>query len=223
MYRQFRIKATGVMTPKGIEKFQKKLKKEMKSGMGEAMKEAAVYTKGQLGSDIKSALNVKKEFFAKAIRYRVHNKKPGRMPLFELHSSIWWMSAHEGKSIISRRAKYMMIPIQNLKGSRRVKRKDFIKKLEELRKSKDTFFRKNKKGKLIMFAVLNKNNRGKLRQFTSILRNQTGRKKLSYGTAVPIAVLQPMVILKRRINIPNRAEVHFMPMMKRLFNSKVSL
>jgi len=202
MATNVKITKTGLFTKSGVNKFVDNYFKAVKEKVAEGMKQTVVEAKMVNAQNVNSAFKVKRPVFAKSWRGRVYNKKKDKLPSMQIHNSIFWFNAHEKNGIIRPKngKKYMAVPLANF-GSKRMGRKAWNTMLKTLRNNEQTFVRKSKNGKLILFAETNAENRKILAKSKNFWRGLTGEKKVAYGTIIPIAVLVPFVKTKKRYDV----------------------
>jgi len=138
-------------------------------------------------------LSVARKSFLKGFTARALDGDKNRLPALYVGSRIPWSGMHEQGGSINKR---MLIPVNG-----RVGRKRFKQQVTELMRGGNAFFVKNSKGNLVLMAENQKEFDRPLRKFKSHYRKTTGTKRLKRGEAIPIAVLVPRVMLKKRLNV----------------------
>ena len=90
----------------------------------------------------------------------------------------------------------MLIPLHG-----RVGRKRFKAQIAELMRGGNAYFIKNAKGNIVLMAENIKEYDRPLSGFKRRYRKAEGVKRLKRGADIPIAVLVPKVVLKKRLNV----------------------
>jgi len=90
----------------------------------------------------------------------------------------------------------MLIPLHG-----RVGRKRFKAQVAELMRGGNAYFIKNAKGNIVLMAENIKEHDRPLSGFKRRYRKAEGVKRLKRGADIPIAVLVPKVVLKKRLNV----------------------
>lgn len=116
-----------------------------------------------------------------------------RLPALYVGSRIPWSGMHEHGGTVSGR---MLIPLNG-----RVGRKRFKQQITELMRGGNAYFIKNAKGNVVLMAENIKEYDRTLSTFKRRHRKASGIKRLKRGDAIPIAVLVPRVVLRKRLNI----------------------
>ena len=138
-------------------------------------------------------MSVVKKSFLKGFSAKVLAKDPTRLPALYVGSRIPWSGMHERGGLIAGR---MLIPLHG-----RVGRKRFKAQIAELMRSGNAYFIKNAKGNIVLMAENIKEHDRPLAGFKRRYRKAEGIKRLKRGADVPIAVLVPKVVLKKRLGI----------------------
>ena len=100
---------------------------------------------------------------------------------------------HERGGLIAGR---MLIPLHG-----RVGRKRFKAQIAELMRGGNAYFIKNAKGNIVLMAENIKEHDRPLAGFKRRYRKAEGIKRLKRGADIPIAVLVPKVVLKKRLDV----------------------
>lgn len=90
----------------------------------------------------------------------------------------------------------MLIPLNG-----RVGRKRFKAQVAELMRGGNAYFIKNAKGNIVLMAENLKEHDRPLAGFKRRHRKAEGIKRIKRGADIPIAVLVPKVVLKKRLNV----------------------
>ena len=153
----------------------------------------AVTLKQDVRSQVAGQMAVVKKSFVKGFTAKVLDKDKNRLPALYVGSRIPWSGIHERGGAIQGR---MLIPLHG-----RVGRKRFKAQIAELMRGGNTYFLKNAKGNIVLMAENIKEHDRPLSDFKRRYRKAEGIKKLKRGADIPIAVLVPRVVLKKRLNI----------------------
>ena len=169
--------------------FQDKVKK----AVAKAMSKEAAEIKQDVRAQVASQLTVVKKNFLKGFTAYVIDKDPSRLPALYVGSRIPWVGMHERGGTISAK---MLIPLHG-----RVGRKQFKAQIAELMRAGNAYFIKNAKGNVVLMAQNLKESNQNLAGFKRRYRKAEGIKRLKRGADIPIAVLVPRVMLKKRLDI----------------------
>ena len=167
------------------EKVQRTVAKAMASEAADLKEDVREHVAGQMV--------VVKKSFVKGFTARVLDRDPKRLPALYVGSRIPWAGMHEQGGTIGGR---MLIPLHG-----RVGRKRFKAQVAELMRGGNAYFIKNAKGNIVLMAENIKEQDRPLAGFKRRYRKAEGIKKLKRGADVPIAVLVPRVVLKKRLNV----------------------
>ena len=166
---------------------------KVKKAVAKAMAKEAVEIKQDVREQVASQLTVVKKTFLKGFSAYVIDKDPSRLPALYVGSRIPWVGMHEKGGTISAK---MLIPLNG-----RVGRKRFKAQIAELMRGGNAYFIKNAKGNVVLMAENIKEHDRPLAGFKSRYRKAQGIKRLKRGADIPIAVLVPRVMLKKRLDI----------------------
>ena len=169
--------------------FQTKVKK----AVAKAMAKEALAIKSDVRAQVASQLKVVKKNFLKGFTAYVIDKDPNRLPALYVGSRIPWAGMHEKGGTISAK---MLIPLNG-----RVGRKKFKAQVAELMRGGNAYFIKNTRGNVVLMAENIKEHDRPLAGFKRRHRKAEGIKRLRRGADIPIAVLVPRVMLKKRLDI----------------------
>jgi hypothetical protein len=136
---------------------------------------------------------VARKSFLKGFTAKVLAKDPKRLPALYVGSRIPWSGMHESGGQIGGR---MLIPLHG-----RVGRKRFKAQVAELMRGGNAYFIKNAKGNIVLMAENIKEHDRPLSGFKHRYRKAEGVKRIKRGADIPIAVLVPKVVLKKRLNV----------------------
>ena len=166
---------------------------KVKKSVAKAMAKEAVEIKQDVREQVASQLTVVKKTFLKGFSAYVIDKDPSRLPALYVGSRIPWVGMHEKGGVISAK---MLIPLHG-----RVGRKRFKAQVAELMRGGNAYFIKNAKGNVVLMAENIKEHDRPLAGFKRRYRKAEGIKRLKRGADIPIAVLVPRVMLKKRLDI----------------------
>jgi len=134
-----------------------------------------------------------KQSFLQGFTARVLAKDPNRLPALYVGSRIPWAGLHEHGGRIAGR---MLIPLHG-----RVGRKRFKAQVAELLRGGNAYFVKNERGNVVLMAENIQEHDRPLAGFKRRYRKAEGIKRLKRGADIPIAVLVPQVVLRKRLAI----------------------
>lgn len=158
-----------------------------------AMRTEAAEIKDDVRAHVAGQMSVVRKSFLKGFTARVLAKDPKRLPALYVGSRIPWSAMHETGGQIAGR---MLIPLHG-----RVGRKRFKAQVAELMRGGNAYFIKNAKGNIVLMAENIKEHDRPLSGFKRRYRKAEGVKRLKRGADIPIAVLVPKVVLKKRLNV----------------------
>lgn len=158
-----------------------------------AMRTEAAEIKGDVRGHVAGQMAVVRKSFIKGFTAKVLAKDPKRLPALYVGSRIPWSGMHETGGQIGGR---MLIPLHG-----RVGRKRFKAQVAELMRGGNAYFIKNAKGNIVLMAENIKEHDRPLSGFKRRYRKAEGVKRLKRGADIPIAVLVPKVVLKKRLNV----------------------
>jgi hypothetical protein len=166
---------------------------KVKKAVAKAMAKEAVEIKSDVRDQVASQLTVVKKTFLKGFSAYVIDKDKARLPALYVGSRIPWVGMHEKGGVISAK---MLIPLNG-----RVGRKRFKAQIAELMRGGNAYFIKNAKGNVVLMAENIKEHDRPLAGFKRRYKKADGIKRLKRGADIPIAVLVPRVMLKKRLDI----------------------
>ena len=158
-----------------------------------AMRTEATEIKDDVRGHVAGQMAVVRKSFLKGFTAKVLAKDPNRLPALYVGSRIPWSGMHESGGQIAGR---MLIPLHG-----RVGRKRFKAQVAELMRGGNAYFIKNAKGNIVLMAENIKEHDRPLSGFKRRYRKAEGVKRLKRGADIPIAVLVPKVVLKKRLNV----------------------
>ena len=166
---------------------------KVKKAVAKAMAKEATAIKSDVRDQVVSQLTVVKKTFLKGFSAYVIDKDKARLPALYVGSRIPWVGMHEKGGTISAK---MLIPLHG-----RVGRKRFKAQIAELMRGGNAYFIKNAKGNVVLMAENIKEHDRPLAGFKRRYRKAEGIKRIKRGADIPIAVLVPRVMLKKRLDI----------------------
>lgn len=166
---------------------------KVKKAVARAIASEATDLKEAVRSHVAGQMTVVKKSFLKGFTARVLDKDAKRLPALYVGSRIPWSGMHERGGQIGGR---MLIPLNG-----RVGRKRFKAQIAELMRGGNAYFIKNAKGNIVLMAENIKEYDRPLSGFKRRYRKAEGIKRLKRGADIPIAVLVPKVVLKKRLNV----------------------
>ena len=158
-----------------------------------AIRTEAAEIKDDVRGHVAGQMSVVRKSFLKGFTAKVLAKDPSRLPALYVGSRIPWSGMHESGGQIGGR---MLIPLHG-----RVGRKRFKAQVAELMRGGNAYFIKNAKGNIVLMAENIKEHDRPLSGFKRRYRKAEGVKRLKRGADIPIAVLVPKVVLKKRLNV----------------------
>jgi hypothetical protein len=166
---------------------------QAKKAVERAIATEAVEIKEEVRQQVAGQMKVVRKSFLKGFTAKVLAKDPNRLPALYVGSRIPWSGMHETGGTIAGR---MLIPLHG-----RVGRKRFKAQIAELMRGGNAYFVKNAKGNIVLMAENLKEHDKPLAGFKRRHRKAEGLKRLKRGADIPIAVLVPRVVLKKRLDI----------------------
>ena len=168
-------------------------RENVKKAVAKAMAKEAREIKQDVRDQVASQLTVVKKNFLKGFSAYVIDKDKARLPALYVGSRIPWVGMHEKGGTISAK---MLIPLHG-----RVGRKRFKAQIKELMRGGNAYFIKNAKGNVVLMAENIKEHDRPLAGFKRRYRKAEGIKRIKRGADIPIAVLVPRVMLKKKLDI----------------------
>lgn len=194
-----KLTGNGLLDPRQLRAWRAEKKKKIREAVRAGMAAGGAKAAREVQGAVQSKLKTKTRGFVKSWKHKVYSAKADRLPALWVGSKVPWSGVHEYGATISGK---MLIPI-NL--TRRMGRKRFAEVVRNLMRSGNAFFKKTKRGQVVLFAENIKDNAFDLRKFKSGLRArkraQGKRARISRGVEVPIAVLVPRVTVPARVGM----------------------
>jgi len=170
---------------------------EFRTQVQQAVKRAITSEASEIREDVRrhvgSQMTVVRRFFLKGFTAKVLARDPNRLPALHVGSRIPWAGLHEFGGTITGR---LLIPLHG-----RVGRKRFKAQVAELMRGGNTYFVQGRRGNLVLMAENLREHDRPLAGFKRRYRQAAGIKRLQRGADIPIAVLVPRVVLKKRLDI----------------------
>jgi len=187
------IRIDSVAAQAQLRRWGGEFRDKVKKAVAKAMAKEATLIKQDVRAQVASQLTVVKKNFLKGFSAYVMDKDKSRLPALYVGSRIPWVGMHEKGGVISAK---MLIPLHG-----RVGRKRFKAQIAELIRGGNAYFIKNAKGNVVLMAENIKEHDRPLAGFKRRYRKAEGIKRLKRGADIPIAVLVPRVMLKKRLDI----------------------
>jgi hypothetical protein len=168
-------------------------REKVKVATAKAMAAQAVEIRAEVREHVMAHMAVVKKSFLSAFTARMINKDPTRLPALYVGAKMDWAGMHEYGGQIGAK---MLIPLHG-----RVGRKRFKAQVAELMRGGNAYFIKNAKGNVVLMAENIKEHARPLAGFKRRYRKAEGIKRIKRGADIPIAVLVPRVVIKKRLNI----------------------
>ncbi len=170
---------------------------EFRTQVQQAVKRAITREASEIREDVRrhvgSQMTVVRRFFLKGFTAKVLARDPNRLPALYVGSRIPWAGMHEFGGTITGR---LLIPLHG-----RVGRKRFKAQIAELMRGGNAYFVKGRQGNLVLMAENLREHDRPLAGFKRRYRQAAGLKRLQRGADIPIAVLVPRVVLRKRLDI----------------------
>ncbi|WP_247539100.1 DUF6441 family protein [Ralstonia pseudosolanacearum] len=166
---------------------------KVKQAVAQAMAGAATELRQEVRDHVAGQMRVVKRSFLKGFTAKVLDKDPKRLPALYVGSRVPWSAIHERGGVIAGR---LLIPLHG-----RVGRKRFKAQIAELMRGGNAYFVKNARGNVVLMAENIGEHDRPLMGFKRRYRKAEGVKRIKRGADVPIAVLVPRVVLRKRLDI----------------------
>jgi hypothetical protein len=168
-------------------------REQVHKAVARAIASEAAEIKQDVRAQVAGKMAVVKKSFLKGFAAKVLAKDTKRLPALYVGSRIPWSGMHETGGQIAGR---MLIPLHG-----RVGRKRFKAQVAELMRGGNAYFVKNAKGNIVLMAENIQEHDRPLAGFKRRYRKAQGVKRIKRGADVPIAVLVPRVVLKKRLDV----------------------
>ena len=173
-------------------------REKVKVATAKAITAQAVEIKTEVRTHVMAHMAVVKKSFLRAFTARMINKDPTRLPALYVGARMDWAGMHEYGGQIGAK---MLIPLHG-----RVGRKRFKAQIAQLMRGGNAYFVKNAKGNIVLMAENLKEHAQPLAGFKRRYRKAQGIKRIKRGADIPIAVLVPRVVIKKRLNVEKLVE-----------------
>ena len=168
------------------------IRAKVQKAVAQAMATEASELRQDVRAEVAGQMAVVKKSFIKGFTAKVLDRDPNRYPALYVGSRIPWSRIHETGGVIAGR---LLIPLHG-----RVGRKRFKAQIAELMRG-GAYFIKNAKGNIVLMAENLQEYDRTLSGFKRRYRKAEGVKRLKRGADIPIAVLVPKVVLRKRLDI----------------------
>lgn len=165
----------------------------LRTAASAALQEEARLLTPLLRAHLAQRLEVKRRSFLGAIKAKVIDRDPSRLPALWAGSRLPWLGVHERGAAI---AGQMLIPL-----GRRIGRKRLKALVDGLLRQGNAYFVRSHSGRVVLMAENLAESDALLRGIKRDWRKRTGRKRLKRGQDVPIAVLVRRVSVRRRLDV----------------------
>ena len=169
------------------------IRAKVQKAVAQAMATDASELRQDVRAEVAGQMAVVKKSFIKGFTAKVLDRDPNRYPALYVGSRIPWSRIHETGGVIAGR---LLIPLHG-----RVGRKRFKAQIAELMRGGNAYFIKNAKGNIVLMAENLQEYDRTLSGFKRRYRKAEGVKRLKRGADIPIAVLVPKVVLRKRLDI----------------------
>ena len=169
------------------------IRAKVQQAVARAMAAEATELRQDVRNEVAGQMAVVKKSFIKGFTAKVLDRDPNRYPALYVGSRIPWSRIHETGGVIAGR---LLIPLHG-----RVGRKRFKAQIAELMRGGNAYFIKNSKGNIVLMAENLQEYDRTLSGFKRRYRKAEGVKRLKRGADIPIAVLVPKVVLRKRLDI----------------------
>ena len=173
-------------------------REKVKVATAKAITAQAAEIKTEVRAHVMAHMSVVKKSFLRAFTARMINKDPTRLPALYVGAKVDWAGMHEYGGQIGAK---MLIPLHG-----RVGRKQFKAQIAQLMRGGNAYFIKNAKGNIVLMAENIKEHAQPLAGFKRRYRKAEGIKRIKRGADIPIAVLVPRVVIKKRLNVEKLVE-----------------
>jgi hypothetical protein len=188
-------------------------REKVKVAAAKAITAQAVEIKAEVRAHVMAHMAVVKKSFLSAFTARMINKDPTRLPALYVGAKVDWAGMHEYGGQIGAK---MLIPLHG-----RVGRKQFKAQIAQLMRGGNAYFIKNAKGNIVLMAENIKEHAQPLAGFKRRYRKAEGIKRIKRGADIPIAVLVPRVVIKKRLDVEKLVEAR-MPQLAIAIENNIS-
>ncbi len=169
------------------------IRAKVQKAVAQAMATEASELRQDVRAEVAGQMAVVKKSFVKGFTAKVLERDPSRYPALYVGSRIPWSRIHETGGVIAGR---LLIPLHGRVGRRR-----FKAQIAELMRGGNAYFIKNANGNIVLMAENLQEYDRTLSGFKRRYRKAEGVRRLKRGADIPIAVLVPKVVLRKRLDI----------------------
>ena len=169
------------------------IRAKVQQAVARAMAAEATELRQDVRAEVAGQMAVVKKSFVKGFTAKVLERDPSRYPALYVGSRIPWSRIHETGGVIAGR---LLIPLHGRVGRRR-----FKAQIAELMRGGNAYFIKNANGNIVLMAENLQEYDRTLSGFKRRYRKAEGVRRLKRGADIPIAVLVPKVVLRKRLDI----------------------
>jgi hypothetical protein len=179
-------------------------REKVKVATAKAITAQAAEIKTEVRAHVMAHMAVVKKSFLSAFTARMINKDPTRLPALYVGAKLDWAGMHEYGGQIGAK---MLIPLHGRVGAKQFKAQ-IAQLMRGVNGQKGAYFIKNAKGNIVLMAENTKEHAQPLAGFKRRYRKAEGIKRLKRGADIPIAVLVPRVVIKKRLDVEKLVEAH---------------
>lgn len=188
------LTTSGLLDKRELAAWTRSRRDAIHKAVGLGMRDSSRSLTDALRTRMQSDLAIRKPAFLRSMRAKVLDRDPSRLPALLVGSRVSWLGVHVRGATLTGK---MLIPLTE--SGKRMGRKAFARVIDTLMRSGNAWFIR-KDGKVILMAENIKENASALTRFKRAERQRTGAKSIKRGQEIPIAVLVPLVTLKRRFD-----------------------
>lgn len=191
------MKITLRLNPSVVQAQLRRLGKQLGIQQHAALNRALQQEAGQLRQAVRAQvagrLKVVRRSFLKTFTAKVLDRDPSRLPALYVGARLPWSGMHEQGGTLTGR---MLIPLHG-----RVGRKRFKAQVDALMRGGNAWFVRTARGHLVLMAENLREHDRPLAGFKRRYRQAAGLRRLKRGSDIPIAVLVPRVVLRKRLDL----------------------
>lgn len=197
MMPQINLAREGLFDPRTLERWQRTRKTQMNAAAARAMSAFGAETDIKLREDAARNFKVNRRNFLTSFKHKVYFRNRERLPAMTLGTSLPFGKIFEKGGVV-RSPGGLLIPINT--GGRRIGYVKFKQIITNLLRTGNAFFKKVN-GKVILFAENITENSGDLARWKRAVRRGMGGGRIKRGAELPIAVLVPQVMIRKRLHV----------------------
>lgn len=190
---QVRLQTTNAAASTQLQQWVDTYRRQLHRVAEQVLNQEARDLKPAVQQHVAGQLQVVKKGFLKSFTVKALTKHPTRLPALYVGSKIPWSGIHEHGGTLAGK---MLIPLHG-----RVGRKRFKAQITALIRGGNAYFVKTARGQVVVMAENLPEHSPILSGFKRRYRQAAGLKRLKRGTDIPIAVLVPKVVLRKRLAI----------------------